>query len=94
MPTVNFSVPDDVEQAFNATFEGQNKSAVIAELMREAVSRAERRQHHRSAVDRMADRAVAPPTANFEQVLTRHDGAPGVCAIRVAPAAAIPTTTR
>ena len=40
MSTVNFSVPDDVKEAFNATFAGQNKSAVIADLMREAVQRA------------------------------------------------------
>ena len=35
MSTVNFSVPDDVKDEFNAVFSGQNKSAIIAELMRE-----------------------------------------------------------
>jgi hypothetical protein len=35
MATVNFSVPDDVKEAFNIAYQGQNKSAVIAELMRE-----------------------------------------------------------
>ena len=40
MATVNFSVPEDVKQAFNAAFEGQNKSAVLTQLMREAVARA------------------------------------------------------
>ncbi len=39
MPTVKLSVPVDVKAAFNTTFEGQNKSAVIADLMREAVER-------------------------------------------------------
>ena len=34
MPTVSFSVPADVKKAFNAAFEGQNKSAVMADLMR------------------------------------------------------------
>lgn len=53
MPTVNFSVPEDVKQAFNAAFEGQNKSAVIAELMREAVARVERRRVHEAAVARI-----------------------------------------
>lgn len=57
MPVVNFSVPEDVKQAFNTAFEGQNKSAVITELMREAVARAQRRQAHRIAVGRiLADR--------------------------------------
>lgn len=31
MSTVCFSVPDDVKEAFNATFAGQNKSAVVAD---------------------------------------------------------------
>ena len=39
MLTVNLSVPEDVKDAFNTAFEGQNKSAVIADLMREAVER-------------------------------------------------------
>jgi hypothetical protein len=40
MSTGNFSVPEDVKVSFNQTFEGQSKSAVIADLMREAVERA------------------------------------------------------
>lgn len=31
MSTVSFSVPDDVKEAFNVTFAGQNKSAVVAD---------------------------------------------------------------
>ena len=53
MSTVNFSVPEDVKNAFNTVFEGQNKSAVIADLMREAVEREQRRKQHCSAVDRI-----------------------------------------
>ena len=37
MATVNFSVPDDVKSAFDKAFGDQNKSAIIAELMRRAV---------------------------------------------------------
>jgi hypothetical protein len=37
MATVNFSVPDDVKADFDKAFGDQNKSAVIAELMRGAV---------------------------------------------------------
>ena len=33
MPTVNFSVPQDVKQAFDAAFSGQNKSAIMVELI-------------------------------------------------------------
>ncbi|MFT3905817.1 MAG: hypothetical protein QM718_05900 [Steroidobacteraceae bacterium] len=38
MATVNFSVPDEVKVAFDKAFGDQNKSAVIAELMRRAVA--------------------------------------------------------
>lgn len=37
MATVNFSVPDEVKAEFDKEFGDQNKSALIAELMRRAV---------------------------------------------------------
>jgi metal-responsive CopG/Arc/MetJ family transcriptional regulator len=37
MATVNFSVPDEVKEAFDKTFGDQNKSALVADLMRRAV---------------------------------------------------------
>ena len=37
MGTMNFSIPDDVKDKFNEVFKNENKSAVIAELMRRAV---------------------------------------------------------
>lgn len=77
MPTVNFSVPEDVKQAFNAAYEGQNKSAVIADLMREAVARAERRRVHRAAVERMlATRADAPSATEAAFRVAREAGRP------------------
>ena len=51
MSTVNFSVPEDVKQAFHAAFAGQNKSAVITALMREAVERRAREARHQAAVE-------------------------------------------
>ncbi len=61
MATVNFSVPDEVRDAFNAEFEGQNKSAIIASLMREAVERAERERRSRRAIDRILKRRPQAP---------------------------------
>lgn len=61
MGTINFSVPDDVKEAFNAAFAGQNKSAVITELMREAVDRAERKQRSRAAITRILDARPKAP---------------------------------
>ncbi len=37
MATVNFSVPDEVKAEFDMAFGDQNKSSIIAELMRRAV---------------------------------------------------------
>ena len=54
MATVNFSVPEDVKDAFNDTFEGRNKSAIVADLLREAVAREIRRQAHIDALDNIA----------------------------------------
>lgn len=77
MATVNFSVPEDVKAAFNATFEGQNKSAVIADLMREAVQRAERHQQHIDAADRiLARRPFAPHITEAEFRAAREEGRP------------------
>lgn len=62
MATVNFSVPDDVKDAFNTTFKDQNKSAIIADLMREAVERAQQRQAQSEAIAQiLALRTQTPP---------------------------------
>ena len=54
--TVNFSVPDEVKAAFNKAFARRNKSAVIAELMRDAVMRQEQLTIRREALRRIANR--------------------------------------
>jgi len=75
MSTVNFSVPDDVKEAFNAAFSGQNKSAVIAELMREAVERAQRRERSVAAYTRIVERRGEAPLATAAQVRTARRAA-------------------
>jgi metal-responsive CopG/Arc/MetJ family transcriptional regulator len=77
MSTVNFSVPEDVKQAFNEAFQGQNKSAIIAELMREAVERFERKQRHHQAIARiLVRRKNAPKVAEEEIRAARVEGRP------------------
>ena len=77
MPRVSFSVPADVKEAFYAAFVGQNKSAVIADLMREAAERLQGRQRHRGAVDRiLANRVNAPRITEAEYRAAREDGRP------------------
>ena len=67
MATVNFSVPDDIKNAFNTTFKGVNKSAVIADLMREAVERAQSQQRSKDAYQRILERRQHAPRITEEQ---------------------------
>ena len=59
MATVNFSVPDQVKKAFNKAYARENKSAVIADLMRDAVARKNRIKARRGALRRIAARRNA-----------------------------------
>ena len=68
MATMNFSVPDDVRDAFNEVFADQNKSAVIVALMREAIERAERQARSRAAIRRILRRRVGGPARSTAQL--------------------------
>jgi hypothetical protein len=61
MAIVNFSVPDDVKASFDETFRDQNKSAIIAQLMRDAVAREHRRRESARAVERIRKRYRSAP---------------------------------
>lgn len=77
MPTVNFSVPEDVKDAFNATFEGRNKSAVIAALMREAVARAAAQKRSEAAYKRILKQRLSAPEVNIDDITaSRIEGRP------------------
>ena len=75
MATVNFNVPDDVKEAFNEAFEGRNKSAVIADLMREAVERVRSGKRSREAIGRILERRRGRPVLSDEEIrAARLDG--------------------
>ena len=61
MAIVTFIVPDDVNDAFNATVADANKIAVIADFMREAVVHARRKQASAMAVDAILARRHRAP---------------------------------
>lgn len=61
MATINFSVPEDVKQAFNDVFQGQNKSAVLTQMMREAIARAEEQRLREAAARRILTRQTRAP---------------------------------
>jgi metal-responsive CopG/Arc/MetJ family transcriptional regulator len=74
MATVNFSVPGEVKEAFNNAYHGQNKSAIIADLMREAVERFERKQRHRDACKSILNlRQQMPPVSSEEAQAARDE---------------------
>lgn len=77
MATINFSVPEEVKAAFNEMFGHQNKSAIITELMREAVERARSRQRSREAVASILNRRNdAPVLTESAFRRAREDGRP------------------
>jgi hypothetical protein len=53
MATVNFSVPSEVKEAFDKTFAGENKSAVLAGLMRQAVEERKLRRRRDRAIEQL-----------------------------------------
>ena len=75
MATVNFSVPDDVKAEFDKTFGGQNKSAVIADLMRKAVADAKLRKR-RMDVFRALTRRRRPKLSDAQIRASRTTGRP------------------
>ena len=73
MATVNYSVPEQVKEEFNVAFEGENKSAVIARLMRQAVEERRREQRRAAAVDALlALRAEQSPVSDEEIARARR----------------------
>ena len=77
MATVNFSVPDDLKTAFNETFKGYNKSAVVAALMREAIDREQAGREGQAAVGRILARRRRAPAVTQEQIrAARLNGRP------------------
>ena len=77
MATVNFSVPDEVKDAFNHTFAKQNKSAIIAELMRKAVEEAKQQKRREEAFRMLTARRSKRPTATDDEIrAAREEGRP------------------
>lgn len=77
MATVNFSVPDEVRDAFDDAFANENKSAIIAALMRQAVEERQRGERRARAIDRLLRlRARAKPVRAAAVQRARRRGRP------------------
>ena len=61
MPALNISLPEDLKQRFIDAFPNENRSAILARLIEEAIDRAERERASRAAYERIvAEQAAAP----------------------------------
>lgn len=77
MATVNYSVPNELKERFNATFAGQNKSRIIARLMAQAVEEESRHVRREEAMDRLeARRASRSAVTRGEIDAARSAGRP------------------
>lgn len=70
MATVNFSVPDDIKAEFDRTFGGQNKSAVIADLMRKAIADVKLRKRRVDIFRTLTQRRTERPSLSDAQIRT------------------------
>jgi metal-responsive CopG/Arc/MetJ family transcriptional regulator len=68
MAKVNFSVPNEVKAEFDQTFGGQNKSAVIADLMRKAVTEVKRLKRREDIFRILTQRRAIRPTLSDAQI--------------------------
>ncbi len=73
MGTMNFSIPDDIKNDFNRMFAHENKSALVAELLREAVDKARRKQQSDAAIDRILARLPQAPRTSTADILKTRD---------------------
>jgi len=68
MATVNFSVPDEVKVEFDKAFGAQNKSAIIAELMRRAVRERQLQIRRERLFRQLGNARLSRPSFTSEEV--------------------------
>jgi hypothetical protein len=68
MATVNFSVPDEVKAAFDKAFGDENKSSIIAQLMRRAVRERELQIRRERLIRQFGSARASRPSFTSEEV--------------------------
>jgi hypothetical protein len=66
--TVNFSVPDEVKEAFDKAFGDQNKSSIIAGLMRRAVRERQLKLRREKLFRQLGAMRASRPLFTAEQI--------------------------
>lgn len=74
---MNFSIPDEIKEAFNRTFAHANKSAIVAKLLLDVVEEARRRQESTDAAKSIKSRWNERPVISEESLMqAREEGRP------------------
>jgi hypothetical protein len=64
MAAVPITIPEEILEIFEEAFKGQDLSAIVANLMREAAERAQQRKQQNDAIDKILElRAQTPPVS-------------------------------
>lgn len=73
MAIVNFSIPDEVKKAFDRAFKGRNKSAIVADLMRQAIESVEGRARAARAIRELRKLRDEGPAVTDEAIRTARE---------------------
>ena len=77
MATMTFNVPEDVKTQFDKLFAGKNKSAVLTQLMQQAIEDQKRAGRRKRAIDQLlALREQAPRVTDKDIRMARTQGRP------------------
>lgn len=72
-----FQHPEAIKKAFNKTFEGENKSAVLARLMQQAIEERKRQKRRAAAIETLLKvRAGTKPVSEATIRKARRKGRP------------------
>ena len=75
--TVNYSIPEELKEAFNAEFSSENKSAVIARLMQRALDERQLERRRAAAIDALLEfRRTQNPVSERDVATARRRGRP------------------
>ena len=73
MATMNFSIPDDVKERFNLAFVDANKSAIVTQLLEEAIERAEHKRRSDLAVKTILTIRKSNASMSTKKILRTRD---------------------
>lgn len=68
MSTINFSIPDRVKEEFNTYYAGENKSAVLTELVEEAIERKKLEEQRAKAIEAILEFRKSSPYLSNEEI--------------------------